>query len=360
MRLDLLTVALACAAACSTAAPALAHHGSSVARVGGGASMAWTPASASVPPPRLDLGVSYSVNYFGRTLEGHSSVGGDGLGKVLVHLVTPSARLALRHGTTVGVALPVGTVRTYPPGGATSTSGGLGDLSAFVSQDLGRLWGGGGAHGHARHPHAHGTSHHAHHHERAFGLALRAGLTAPTGRYRPAGDLSVTDVHPGPGGSLMPHTFNSQTSLGAGVWAIAYGADAWWRAHPRVRLSAGLDASSPVSTTSDDIRWGTDLTGSVGATLELVHDAVWATVSADARWHARDRIPVVSPVTDETTHERAGSRVELGAAAGLSTLFARRLSCSLSVHVPYWQRAGGIQLVETVSGNARCTVGIGL
>ena len=107
MRLDLLTVALACAAACSTAAPALAHHGSSVARVGGGASMAWTPASASVPPPRLDLGVSYSVNYFGRTLEGHSSVGGDGLGKVLVHLVTPSARLALRHGTTVGVALPV-------------------------------------------------------------------------------------------------------------------------------------------------------------------------------------------------------------------------------------------------------------
>ena len=322
---------------CATSA--LAHHTSSVAKVGGaqGSGQRGGAMADALPAPRLDIGLVHDIVYFDRVLQGTEVYTKGELGSVLLNLVTLAAQLELGSGTRLGVLMPAGMITTSPAGSATSSAVGMGDLQVFVGQDLGSFW-----------------------RARPVELALRVGGALPTGDYERGTGLSLTDLSGSEDGSLDLITYNIRASLGAGVSSLVGLAELTWRAHTRVRLQASAGVLYPVSSTEEDIRWGEDVHTSMAISLEVLRGALAVGGGAHYRWHARDEAPVVDEESGLATSERVGGRHEAIGSIAAHVRFHPRIICSLRAHVPFWQRVGGIQLVETLSATTSCTFGIGL
>lgn len=320
------------------AASARAHHGTSVSQVGAQTSR---PGSSIelVPPPRVDLGLTYETLYFGRVREGSHAYEKGHPGSVHVHTLTPSARLVIASRTSFSLSLPVGLVTTRPAESEGSTGAGLGDTQLSIAQDFAPLLG-------AR--------------DGAFALSVRVSATLPTGRYEPESNLSVVDIAPGDAGALNLVTYNTRASLGAGAFALSAGVDASVRIHERVSMRIGGGVTRPLTRTRDDILWGTDVYGETGAQVAVVRDVAAADVAADYRFHDRDTVRAIDESNGQLVDARVGGRHEVAVSAGVSVRVARAVACSARVRVPVYQHAGGVQLVETVSANAGCAVSFGL
>ncbi len=320
-------------------APALAHHTSSVAKVGAaqGSAGGGDGIADSVPAPRLDIGLVYNILYFDRVLQGSAAYTKAELGSVLLNLATLSAGLELSSGTRIGVLIPAGMVTASPAESSPSSTVGMGDIQAFIGQDLGSFG-----------------------RDRSVELSARFGAALPTGDYERDTGLSLTDLSGSEDGSLDLTTYNVRASLGSGASSLIGLVDLTWRAHARLRLRASTGVLYPISSTEDDIRWGRDTHASMAASLELLPNTLVVSGGAHYLWHARDKAPVVDEETGLAMNERIGGRHEAIASIAAHVQFNPRISCTLRLQRPLWQRVGGIQLVETLSATTSCTLGVGL
>ncbi len=321
-------------AAVVAAWPALAtaHHPRPTARPSGGG-LSFGLGARAPRAPTLDLRVGSQIDYFDRLQQDTASR--DGGGSLLVGTLVSSARWRLRTGTELGARLPVGFVRSASSDGVDDTAFGLGDATLTVAQALTELW-----------PVA----------PRRWSVRVSAGLILPTGRYRSDAALSFTDVAAGTEGQLDVVTYDTQASLGAGTWASVVGTEVGWRATDRLHLVVLGRWTEPLTTTPDDIRWGRDIDVQTGVSMSPWLDVLEITASVDYRFHDRDRIPN----EDDEGRSVVGGRDEIGVAGGLAVRLTDRLHCGGRVHVPVWQRVGGVQLVETVSAMISCDVRVGL
>lgn len=320
------------------AASARAHHGTSVSQVGTQTSR---PGSSIelVPPPRVDLGLTYETLYFGRVREGSRDYGKGHPGSVFVNTLTPNARLVIASRTSFSLSIPVGLVTTWPADGEGFSGAGLGDTQLSIAQDFAPMLGS---------------------RDGAFELSVRVSASLPTGRYEPESNLSVVDLAPGDAGALNLVTYNTRATLGAGAFAISAGVDFAARLHARVRMRAGAGAIRPITRTRDDILWGTDVYGDASAHIGLLRDVIALEAGADYRFHDRDTVRALDESNGQYVDASVGGRHEVAVSAGLSVRVAKAASCSVRARVPVYQYAGGVQLVETVSANAGCAVSLGL
>lgn len=305
---------------------ALAHHTRPTARPTSSGGLLRLSTS-DVQKPKLSVIVGTELAYFDRfrsTDEAHN----DG-GRLLITTLVPSVQVVLATGTDAQIRLPVGFVRAEPSVQNATTEFGLGDLDVGVRQDLSRLWSNAGD---------------------RLTIHLGARLVAPTGRYRSDAALSVVGLTTGDDRALRPTTYDTQASLGAGIWSAGLGVQLGWRPHPRWHLSSLAEWLEPLSNTSDGIRWGRDVDVQVALTAVVWAETLALMVGGDYRWHDQDRVP------DPESGRRfdVGGRDELGVAVGLRAELTDSWSCSARGHIPVWQRVGGVQLVETVSAELQC------
>ena len=285
-------------------------------------------------PSNLELQIGTEVSYFDRLRQEDFAAEGDGA--LLVGTLVSAARLALASGTELRARLPVGFVsRSGSSDDPSDTAFGLGDAVLAVAQEL-LVFGS----------------------NRPQDLSLRvaAGLLIPTGLYRSDASLSFIDVSPGPGGALDVVTYDTQASLGAGVWSATFGLEFGWQLSRRLVLGARGQWSEPLTSTFDGISWGRDIDAAIGLTAAPWLDVLTIAVGIDYRRHTLDTVP------NEETGERldVGGRDELGVVAGIEAWLSDDLRCAGGLHLPVWQRVGGVQLVETVSVQASCGYRVGL
>ena len=308
------------------AMPGWAHHPRPTARPTG-AGLALTTDLGWRDGARIDARVATEFSYFDRLLQAESAR--DGGGSLWIGSLVPSIAGLFDTGTAVQVRLPVGLVVTGSPTESGDTAFGLGDLNLTASQELSRLW---------AEP------------SRWLSVSARLQLSAPTGRYRSGATMSFTDVSPTDEGGLDVVTYDTQSSLGAGVWSAGAGLQVAAWLSKRVQVNAASVVTVPLSRTPDRIRWGRDVDVQLGGAVVPWLDVLALLGGVDYRWHDLDDVP------DAETGEqiRVGGRHEVGVMAGLQGRIGRSLTCEGRVHWPVWQRAGGVQLVETVSARASC------
>ncbi|MEL7239402.1 MAG: hypothetical protein AAGK78_11110 [Planctomycetota bacterium] len=82
--------------------------------------------------------------------------------------------------------------------------------------------------------------------------------------------------------------------------------------------------------------------------IDLVSDVFTVIAAADVQRHESNR------ASFENIEEIFGSRTEVGGAVGVRARWSPAWSCGLSGHVPVWQQADGVQLVEVVSVRVDC------
>jgi hypothetical protein len=316
-----------------------AHHGSSLSQIGNTSmrSRAATVGEA-VPPPSLELSLTYDGMYFSRELYKSQRYDKGDFGTILVQRLLPTARLTLASSTQLSLTVPVGIVAISPHEGSSTTRAGFGDTRLDIGQDLSGLWSNAGP----------------------VSVAVHTGMLAPTGKYQPDSSLSVTDIVPGSSGALNLVTYNTRASLGADAWSWGVGADVLLRVHQRLKLDVRLDVMHPLTRTQDDILWGLDVNAFAAAYVEPVLSVLSLFAGVDDHWHQRDSIPVVDETTLITRHERVGGRHEISIVAGASVRVATALECNVRAHLPVFQHVGGVQLVETFAINTGCAVMLGL
>ncbi len=306
-----------------------AHHSNPTSRASANGA-AWLGSVMGAGTSSLDARLATEIAYFGRLQADDETP--PGMGDLVVATLVPTLVAQGDSGTAVVLTQPVGFVRTDPREGAAETSFGLGDLSLTVSQELIGLFGPSKV--------------------QPGPLAIRVRLltVAPTGRYLPEPALSVTGVENTADGALDVVTYDTQASLGAGVWSVGAGLDIDYQLSPRWRVGVLGQVTQPLTTTSDDIRWGRDVDTLVGVTVIPWREVLGLALQVDYRWHDRDDIP-----EDEGTgRSRVGGRHEVGIAGGFEFRVGENLSCAGRVHVPVFQQVGGVQLVETVSVQTSC------
>jgi hypothetical protein len=309
------------------AAPAGAHHTTATALV------AATPyrlgAAAFGPLPRLELGLAWQLHVFDRLLEAGEARSARDLGAVDVHMMSVAVAVALQGGTRVDLALPFGLVDVTAHGADTRSTWGLADIHLSLSQQLAPAAGG-------------------------LSVVLRAGLGAPTGRYAPDDVLSVTRLRPGTDGSLGLATYNTNASLGRGAWTATAGLELGWSLGSGIRVEVEALAQLPLVDTRDAVRWGADIEGRAGACFELIGDVFGACPALVLRHHARDEVEDLDEGSGELLRRRVGGRDEVALRLALDLRAGDRVGCTLSGEVPVYQRAGGLQLVESVSFRVGC------
>lgn len=313
--------------------PARAHHGTATNRADGASGALGVGAGlARAGAAGLDASLSAELSVFGRRLEG--STPHEGGGALVVHTWSPTLGFTFASGTRAGLRLPVGLVHTDPEYGDSASAAGLGDLELAISQDVLRPFGvstGG-----------------------PVELRAQVGLQAPTGRYDAESALAITRVEDGAGGALDVVTYDTRASLGAGAWRLAGALEARARLLPSLHVFGAARLGGPLDRTPDDIRWGLDLVGQLGVSWVPWADRLGLIAGLAHRWHTKDTVPGEDRETGAPTRERVGGRQELGALLGLDLAVTRRLVCGARAHVPAWQHAGGVQLVETVSAQLSC------
>ncbi|MEZ4287991.1 MAG: hypothetical protein R3A47_07580 [Polyangiales bacterium] len=235
------------------------------------------------------------------------------------------------------MSLPVGFVVTESSTGDDKTSFGLGDLQLWTSQEVvpkNTLL------------------------RRRVSLRPQIGFVFPTGHYQKQSAFSTTEVEPGASGQLDLVTYNMRATLGAGTFSLGLGARFEARFANRGVVAASQTTLVPLTETPDDLRWGADATSGVEIGASLANGRWLLSGGVDHRVHQKDRVAVTDSAAI-VTKRRAGGLQEIGVSAGLSFRI-RKVACALEGRVPVWQKAGGPQLVETVSVNTGCTVAIDL
>ena len=302
---------------------AAAHHDVAVQRVGG-AGLGASGLLGGLERPSLTFDLAWELGVFGRALAGTRRHPVEAP-TATIQLLVLGAHLDLASGLGFGVSLPAGWVRWSGP----ESQLGLGDLRLAVTG----AW-----------P------------VRSAGLRVRllGALIVPTGAYARDAAFSSTELEGGPGGELRLVTWDTRASLGAGAFAAMAGVDVAWRWLPRLDLELGAGFVQPLGRTPDEVRWGHDLRLSPGLRVG-VSEVLSLEGGAELRRHGRDRVP-----REDGTRRDVGGRDEVGVRFGLRLELRRGLACAVRAHLPVWQRAGGVQLVESGSGSAACTLGLGL
>lgn len=317
---------------------ALAHHGSSTSRI------SQNPGHAlgghhGRGQTSLVLGLESFSSYFGRVLRDRAQEKQVELGSVFLNQLSLGLGLSLASNTTVGLKMPLGYVEAKPGAGQkTKTAFGLGDLQLYAAQDLLSM-----------------LQIHS-----PLTLRLQGGLILPTGRYEADNQLRATEVRPADGGQILVTTYNAQTSLGADSWSIFLGLSAGLPLGSDLRLEAMVGSMLPLSRTDDAMRWGWDLYSQIGAAW-----AFWGPLEGGLavvyRHHGKDNVPIINETTKKRTgFEGVGGRDDLGLGVKLDARITEALGCGIKIDVPLWQRAGDVQLVETLSGGLHCSMLIGL
>lgn len=320
---------------------ARAHHGTSTTRVGGlGGFQRIATRRDALPPPRADGALVHDFSFFDRVLEGAEGYDQADLGAVVVTTLSPTFRLLLDTGTSVGLRVPIGISVASPAEGDAQTLAGLGDLQLSAAQELTALWD----------------------RERDLPLAVsvRVGMVAPTGRYEPDVGFSVTDVSGSSEGTIDLITYNTRATLGAGVWSLVGALELDWDVVDRLSLTATGQLVQPFTRTSDDIFWGLDAEVALYTSFAVLPGRFRVGLGADYRYHGLDEIPVEDEVTGALVRDAVGGRDEVGLGLGVEARFTNRLGCSVRGHVPVWQRVGGVQLVETFSVTTGCAYAVEL
>lgn len=300
---------------------ALAHHDTAVQQVGAVGVDGTVGPTLDVAAPRLEAQATFSWQTFGRMQHAGTRYG-DADPTVTVEQYTLSAALRLPSKTHLGIALPVGRIRQATPGPV-----GIGDASLAVSQGIGAF--------------------------RIGALAL-----APTGRTTLDPVSSVIDVVPD-GDTLIARTFDARASLGAGAWRT--GLSAAWRGETGwLTTTLRTALMTPVAPTADGIFWGTDATARAGLTVRALAGRLSVGTAVQGQLHTADRIDgEIDATTGEPTRLRTGRRRSLGVLGSVGGRLAKGLSCGAQAHVPVAQWVQGVQLAESFTVSAQCTVGYG-
>lgn len=324
-----------------------AHHETTTTRLGSLYGTMGVPYQNEQPLPRLNLGAQYDMLVFGRTLNDTSQVEGTQTGEVLMHTVTTDLSVELRSRSRFGLRLPVGVVRTRRLHDAVRSTG-LGDLQFFLAQrwPLRAAWSAPQAN---TRPQPQDTE------PARWSMGLRTGVVVPTGVYDPRSTVRLTDLQGRSDGSLALSTGNAQASLGAGTYAMQGGLFVSLRARPWLALTLDGGVNQPLRDTEDRIRWGSDVLTTMAVDAIFAKRRLVLRVAADHLFHSRDLVPADNGTTsgDPAERSRVGGRHELGLAAGISACF-RAFSLGIQGHIPVWQKARGLQLVETFSLQAIC------
>ena len=114
----------------------------------------------------------------------------------------------------------------------------------------------------------------------------------------------------------------------------------------------------PVTETRDDLQWGVDVSLGARSNLRMFEGALTLSAGPVYRFHGKDRVGAEASL--DGVGARVGGRHEVGLATGVLARVSKGLSCGVNVHVPVYQRVGGIQLVESASGSVRCSLAFGL
>lgn len=318
---------------------AAAHHGTATTRVDS-AAQATLASSSGVPAPRLELGIGLGARSFARTMAGTAPFAGDPLGTVAVQQLTASLRYTLRTRTHLLVQVPIARIHTQSATGEPTSVAGLSDVSAAVGQDL-WVWKGPETRTSPR-------------------LVWRAqgGLSAPTGRYDAVSRFQITQVDDTGDGGLDIITYDTRATLGSGAWALSAATALDWMPSDRVGLVVSAATSVPVTRAPDEVRWGSDLEATLGGRASLLANRLTVGGQLAARHHTRDEIDAIDEETGQTVRDRVGGRDQVSVGAAVQGRLSRALVCSAQVSAPVWQRAGGIQLMETWSTSASCSLGV--
>lgn len=290
------------------AATAFSHHDTAITQV--------APPQLSTPSdetaPYFSLGLSSDTAYFGTTRRGSQPLLDAQETETWLQLWSLTAATRLKTGTGLRITLPVGLLAN-----AQSTTAGLGDLSAEISQVLGPVM-------------------------------IGVTASAPTGRYTPYSVLSALDLSVGDSGSLTPTLYDTQANLGLGTWSVGWSLsgrfqkDAW-------SLTIGTQGHLPLGSTDEGAHWGPTLSGYLTPRLRLA-SPVSVALGADISHHFSDSFAPSSgdPLT------KGGRRTLVSAHAGGEFTLTDALQLHLLVHVPVWSEAQGVQLVETVTARLGC------
>ncbi len=315
MRLAPFSVLLGLAGAPS----ALAHHDTAVQQVGAAGDAVDAMGLTEGTGSRVEVRGLLTWQSFGQLRQGTNRYG-DAEPTVTVERYTVSAGARFASGTRLDLALPTGRIRGVEPGPF-----GLGDVTASVAQDIG---------------------------------PLRIGVlgVAPTGRYTVDAVASVVDVAPDADGGIGIVTYDARASLGGGTYRT--GAVASVRAQGARGFGVlRSTAVTPIGTTPDGIRWGTDLVldGRVGA--RVLAQRLSVGVGLQGLLHTADRIDGEPDAeTGEPTRLRTSRRRTVALVGTIGARLTSGFTCGTQARLPLVQWVQGVQLAESFTVSAQCTV----
>lgn len=301
--------------------PALAHHDTAVQQFGAGSPSTAPSTLLDAPSPRFEARARFDWSSFGELREGRTRRS-DAEPSIAVERYTLSAGVRLASRTRFDLALPTGRIRGGEPGRF-----GLGDVAASLTQELG---------------------------------ILRLGVlgSVPTGRYTVDAVSSIVDVQPDDTGELSIITYDARASLGSGTF--------------RTGLTAGLLVQTgrvvgtlqstwvqPLGETSDDIRWGSDLALRGVLAVRAFAERLSLGAGLLGQLHTADRVNGEPAANGAATTLRTSRRRSLAVTGTLGARLASGFSCGTQVRVPVVQWVQGVQLAESFTVSAQCTVARG-
>lgn len=319
--------------------PGFAHHSNHTSPLRRPMELsAWDDMSKDGERDRIALALSYQSSFFGKWHQGAKRYDQSNLGGVVQQMLTMGLTMSSSTGSAVGAQLPVGLMSLLLPACDTGSNCdvhhamGLGDLQLFGEQNLLQMmrW------------------------SKTSQFFLRVGLRVPTGRYEPNLQLSLTDISASVDtlGTINSTTFNTQANLGAGSWAGVVALRFIAQLMSLVNIVLDTSLTTPLNRTQEGYRWGLDSLTSAQIGVDILPNHITVIVGGDYLWHQRDLVPDISTAADLLV----GGRRELGILFGVQVGRRSKLPCALSMHLPVYQQVGGIQLVETLSGQIGCTM----
>ncbi len=298
-------------------------------------------------PARLQLGVSYSSQFYSDLYAGRTKISGNAKIPYVfsadwaldIHLATLTAVASAASGTELGLSLPLGlavatrapdtgpgTARDRNGGPLTSTRDlGISDLELRLRQRIAPLlpastrgW-----------PQ----------------LSVSTGLVAPTGSFLIKG--------------AQPSGSEQYTSLGRGVWWLLAEADLSGRLGQLAGRNWGWTVASALRKAVTDIekdgylfRWGTEVRTSAAIVSELWPDLLLASLGAEWQWRGTGQERVFADTALEPFANGGGDWLTLQPAVQVKA--GAGFSLSVALRVPAWRQVGGVQPVPDLGG----TVGL--
>ncbi len=275
------------------------------------------PGGATGTEARVDLDawstvgrVGYTFVPYGRLQQGTASAPNpNGLG-IDVHLGTAQVNVTAPTGTSLDLQLPFGSLLTHSIAG-DRTDRGVGDLELRVRQSSGR-W--------LQRP----------------TLSVSIGVVLPTGPYVPRSGAA----------NLAPEA--SYLTLGRGA--------AWWIAEAESRMPLGtrpslfaqLSGRGPMSRTSDDFAWGTELRVTGGVQVSSITSWLSLVVSSDLQWRGHASEPDPFSMKRLTSANAGGIQWSLSPAVVFAV--SREVSVVAGARIPLRSDVVGNQLVPQAGG----------